>query len=98
MKATSKQGVVTLAEAKALLDDSQREELRDHAFGDTEYFWKKNGIIVADGYSSYEVTDVTVWIEGEPTTKGDFDGDEAKSLLNCGTLTQTWQNDTGPQE
>ena len=81
------------AEAKGILDACERTELRDHAFGDRVISWTKRGYEVAYGYSGS--SGCGVHIVGDSS----FEGDEAKDLVNCGTLVHTQRNDsTGPED
>lgn len=85
------------SEAKEFLSGCVREELRDHAFGDTEVFWKKHGSHVAGGYFGGGQADV--WFsssEDEPSIDS-FTGNEARELRNCGSEGHVERNDeTGP--
>lgn len=82
---------MTFDEAKTLLASCKREELCDHAFGDREFYWMREGKEVAYGYAGklYEVA------------IGDthFGGDEAKELASLGANVNTSRNDTtGPEQ
>jgi hypothetical protein len=82
------------SEAKELLAGCVRSELRDHAFGDAEVFWEKDGIEVASGYFGSQAD---VWFVGE--LEGSFGGDEARELRKCGTEGRIDRNDEmGPDE
>lgn len=82
-----------ISEAKALLDTCIREELRDHAFGDVEMFWNKDGVPIASGYFGGVYADVCI------NHKSSFKNDEARELRNCGTEGHIERNDeTGPTE
>lgn len=84
---------MTLEEAKALLSQCNRNELRDHAFGDVEVLWFK-GVLIATGYFNRDSSTVHI-IEQDQT----FSGDEASELICLGTLTKLSRNDTtGPDE
>lgn len=90
-------------EAKEFLNGCVRHELRDHAFGDTEVSWLKDGLIVASGYFSGTTADV--WVApslppgvpiGDSTT---FHGHESHELRKCGTEGAIERNDeTGPDD
>jgi hypothetical protein len=81
-----------LSEAKAMLNLCVRGESRDHAFGDMEVFWTRDGEDVADGYFGGGTADV--YIQG--TT---FHGSEAHELRRCGAVGVIGRNDeTGPDE
>jgi hypothetical protein len=92
-----------ISEAKEKLNACERAELRDHAFGDTEVFWYKDGVLVANGYFSGTTADV--WIESNHTL-GDpnrvsitFHGAESHELRKCGTEGPVSRNDeTGPDD
>lgn len=80
-------------EAKELLSSCERSELRDHAFGDSEIFWSKDGKEVGGGY--FGGKEASVWIDDQAS----FDGEEARTLRECGTLTNVERNDeTGPDD
>jgi hypothetical protein len=82
---------MTLEEAKNILNDSVRQELRDHAFGDVEVSWIWDGIEVANGYFGGSASNVSFAF-------GEFTGPEAWELRNCGTLGAVERNDeTGPE-
>ena len=88
---------MNVEEAKKILDGCVRSECRDHAFGDKEVFWTKNGVDTAEGYFGSSMASVTIY-EGEDTTFS-FKSDDALSLMNAGTLGQVGRNDeTGPSE
>lgn len=83
------------SEAKEVLTGCVRSELRDHAFGDAEVFWERDGVEVAGGYFGGGHTDV--WFVGE--IEGEFKGDEARELRKCGTKGPVDRNDeTGPDD
>lgn len=83
---------MTLDEAIAFLSGCTRDELQDHAFGDAEIYWLKDGIEVADGY----------WGPAERAVHiGDhvFRDPEVRRLFGCGTPGTIERNDaTGPEE
>lgn len=82
-----------LEQAKELLEQCTRNELQDHAFGDSEVFWDKDGIEVADGYFGGG-RDPVVGIHNPDAT---FTGKDALALRNCGERGQVERNDsTGP--
>lgn len=82
-------------EAKKILNGCVRSELRDHAFGDMEVTWMKDNAVIADGY--FGSSTVCVTIGDDPTAS--FTNDDARSLMNCGTLGTVSRNDeTGPDE
>lgn len=79
--------------ARFILNLCDRSELRDHAFGDVEVFWAKNGKEIASGYFGGGHAEVYM----TPTTK--FTEDDARSLRDCGVLQHVERNDeTGPDE
>lgn len=82
-----------LASAKLVLNDCERQELRDHAFGDVEVYWFMQGHEIAGGYfgrGRYEV-----WL----TPKSTFNGNDALELRKCGKEGIVARNDeTGPDE
>jgi hypothetical protein len=87
---------MTLNEAKALLSTTKRSELRDHAFGDCEVYWEREGETaelgneVAYGYFGGDGAQVTI---GE----AHFTHEEARQLRQCGSLGAVGRNDsTGP--
>lgn len=82
-----------LEEAKKLLDLCEREELRDHAFGDREVFWTFDGVEVAGGY--FGSVDQNVWLlDMEAGTEiAGFRKDDAYELVKCGRLKAVERND-----
>lgn len=84
-------------EAKALLNDAFRFELRDHAFGDCEITWiDARGQEIADGISGSGVCSITFNVGGVYTS---FSGTKARELKGCGTLSKVERNDeVGPDE
>lgn len=77
--------------AKIILNSCTREELRDHAFGDVEIYWFKNGKEIAFGYFGGTAHTVSL----SPVTK--FEWAEARELRECGALGHVERNDmTGP--
>jgi hypothetical protein len=95
---------MTLEEAKMLLTDSVRCELRDHAFGDREVSWyRQDGKMIADGYFGGGKSCVSFIVPRDENsddgweTLADFEGEEAQELAKCGTVGQVERNDsTGP--
>lgn len=87
---------MNLDEAKELLSKCTRDELRDHAFGDSEVSWVSDEFEVASGYFGGGTATVGVY-EGENTTT--FSGDEARELRKLGSEDNIERNDaTGPDE
>lgn len=81
-----------LSEAKATLNLCVRGECRDHAFGDVEVFWTRDGEEVADGY--FGGGTASVHVQGTS-----FQGSEAHELRACGAEGEIGRNDeTGPDE
>lgn len=82
-------------EAKALLNAATRWELRDHAFGDTEFGWTdSDGNHIAEGYSGGGKC--SIWFNDDDETYS-CDTDQARELKKCGTLGPVERNDeTGP--
>lgn len=79
-------------EAMELLDECKRSELRDHAFGDVEIYWTKDGEEIAYGYFSGSVQSVF-------SDHFSFKGEEAKELRSAGVEQSIERNDeTGPDE
>lgn len=84
-----------LDEVIYLLMSSSREELRDHAFGDAEVYWSRNGKAIAVGYFG-STSGVSVTFEGQTTSFLDKDADRLRYL---GTLAKVERNDeTGPDQ
>lgn len=80
-----------LTAAIILLNTCVRSELRDHAFGDAEVSWTKDGKEIAGGYFG---RDASVWINDGPS----FKDDEARQLRRCGSEGHVERNDeTGPE-
>ena len=80
---------MTFEEALYLLMSCKREELRDHAFGDAEVYWMKDGKEVAVGYYG---TSSSVGIDGTS-----FTGEEAAKFRYVGRQGKIERNDeTGP--
>lgn len=90
--------IMNLEEAKKLLEDSTRSELRDHAFGDREVFWEKDGQTIATGYFGGGQGSVSFDVGDEiPDDTTSFDGEEARELSSLGKLGEIGRNDeTGP--
>ncbi len=81
---------MTLDEAKALLATCERDELRDHAFGDCEVYWMKGETEIASGYFGGEDAEVHI---GETV----FIGVAAGELRTLGMRGFVERNDsTGP--
>lgn len=81
-------------EAAKILKEATRSELRDHAFGDREIFWEKDGKDIAGGYLGRGVPEV--WFIGK---SGCFTDEEARELAKLGISGRIERNDeTGPDE
>ncbi len=83
-----------------LLNTCKRDELRDHAFGDREVYWMKDGKEVAFGYFG-STRGVHIYDGGTDTngirTAVSFNDDEAVRLSECGASATYARNDTtGP--
>lgn len=76
---------MNLEQAKAFLQDTKRETLADHTFGDAEVYWMRDGKKVASGYFGRE-SSVTI---GTAT----FTGSEANELESCGNFGSYTRND-----
>jgi hypothetical protein len=86
--------IMELEEAKKILDGCVRQENRDHAFGDKEVYWEKDGVVMAEGYFGNGTA--SVWMD---PVNCSFENADARSLMNCGTLGTVGRNDeTGPDE
>ncbi|MNL63913.1 hypothetical protein D3C87_1880840 [compost metagenome] len=85
---------VTFEQAKELLANCKRSELRDHAFGDREiYFEDAQGVSVAEGYAGSGGYSIN-FVAGAY-----FDGTEARELIALGHEGKIERNDsTGPDE
>lgn len=84
--------MMTFEEAKELLSKADREELRDHAFGDREVYWNLNGMEVAYGYFG-TTSDMSIYAP----ESGNFQGKQAYELGKCGKTCRIERNDeTGP--
>lgn len=87
---------MTVEEAAKVLNACERQELRDHAFGDAEVSWigpsSKN--VIALGYFGGSHASVYFNVQGQS-----FYGVEATSLRLCGQEGRVERNDeTGPEE
>ena len=82
---------MTLEQAKNELKDTVRHELRDHAFGDREVTWMRGENELASGYFGSSGSEVSVGGVG-------FDGADARALLECGTLSVSRNDSSGPAE
>lgn len=98
-------GCLSFEGAKEFLNTCTREELQDHAFGDAEITWRKNGAMVAEGYIGGTTAYVTIGIFDDPDPpidvrpSGSFSDQEARQLRLCGTLGTVERNDsTGPAD
>lgn len=104
---------LTLGQAQALLELTERDELQDHAFGDAEVYWfaqfQGHRIEVACGFfGSGKYDGVTIYNprtvlnnDGETPFEmiGDFKGDDARQLRTCGKKGHIERNDeTGPDQ
>lgn len=79
-------------EMKELLNGCTRSENRDHAFGDAEVYWTKNGVEIAEGYFSGSVQEVSI---GHIPVRGTT----ASELRYCGIEGHIERNDElGPEE
>lgn len=83
---------MNLNDAKTLLNTAQRDELRDHAFGDCEVYWSKDNDDIAAGYFGSDEESVQI---GSVV----FTGADARALRQCGSTGRVGRNDsTGPDE
>ena len=89
-------------EAQELLNLCDRQELRDHAFGDREVSWRFDGVEVAGGY--FGSGHKSVWIhdyeqivihgfDHAQFVLANFSDDEAHVLSTCGKVTMIERND-----
>jgi len=83
-----------LSDARQRLDGAIRYELRDHVFGDREVTWVKDKCVLAEGY--FGSGRPHVHIQGGRECV--FYGEDARSLLDCGTLEVERNDETGPDE
>jgi hypothetical protein len=74
---------VELEEARTLLSECTRSELRDEAFEDTEVFWHNDGVEVAGGFFNARAAYITITVNNTYSFLRD---DDARSLRECGTL------------
>ncbi len=79
---------MTFEEAKALLSLCERNELRDHAFGDAEVYWDQGDKNIAEGYFGREIEEVRV-------AGTNFTGKEARELRRVGKTGKIERNDAG---
>jgi len=89
---------MTFDEAKEFLSRYYRDELRDHAFGDREIYWRTaEDEEVAFGYLGNG--DYAVSIIQPDSANSRFIGTEALALAKCGLIGRIDRNDeTGPDE
>ena len=73
-------------DAKRLLSQCVRDELRDQAFGDAEVYWRKNDVEIATGYFGNSGSSV-----GGPGWS--LEGDPARALRFCGEAGLIERND-----
>jgi hypothetical protein len=94
-----------LSDARQRLTGTVRHELRDHAFGDREVTWVRHTndvstgfqtIVIATGYFGGGTASVSIvdHISQQPSIT--FEGDDARSLLDCGELKVERNDETGP--
>lgn len=91
--------MTTFDEAKIILNNATRWELRDHAFGDMEFGWTDaNENHIGSGYSNNNRCHVEIYgADGFPSPR--WTGDEARELKKCGKVGVIERNDeTGPEE
>lgn len=80
--------------AAKILSESVRDELRDHAFGDKEIYWRNNyGHMVATGYVGSRRADC-----GMAGFDVSFSEEEARHLARLGTLGTVERNDSMDDE
>lgn len=80
--------------AAKILSESIRDELRDHAFGDKEIYWRNNyGHLVATGYVGPRRADC-----GMAGFDVSFSEKEARELVRLGTLGNVERNDSMDDE
>ena len=77
-------------EVQKILGTCERGENRDHAFGDREVYWSREGEDLAFGYFGGGTAVVGLDAEGEAS----FSGDEAFELLKCGATVVIERNDS----
>ena len=83
-----------LEEAKDILDSAIRNELRDHAFGDTEVHWMRNGEEVGPGYFGGGAAEVSV-LNNETNERHTFRDEAAYNLRSSGIPGKADRNDSG---
>lgn len=83
---------LSVSEARTLLDKCERHELRDRAFGDSEFtFIDEDGEIIAEGYRGQG--SISIEVNGNV-----FDDGEANSLLKAGKPGTVEMNDSMDDE
>lgn len=93
---------MTLDEAKTLLSACVRDELVDHAFGDAEVSWMRNGVEVACGYfggtgDSVGSYDLITDTEDQKAKRWSFKDADARQLRYLGNSGRHDRNDSiGP--
>lgn len=87
---------MNLDEAKEILKGTDRNELRDHSFGDCEVTWTKGDVTVADGYFSRSKANVSVCYGDNRWFN--FVGDDAHALRGEGHELIFRNDETGPND
>lgn len=85
---------MNIEEAKLFLATTQRQESRDHAFGDVEVYFMQGKKEVGGGYFGGGHADIWFEKDGENFS---FKGDQAREIRNAIPLGAVGRNDeTGP--
>lgn len=88
---------MTFEEAKKLLNNCRKDELRDHAFGDAEVGFYLGEKHIAEGYYGKDSSISILSDDQSGATDTEFRGKEADELRNCGSSKNIARNDsTGP--
>ena len=88
-----------LEEAKELLKNSFKSQLRDHYFGDREIYWEDgNGNSIAEGYAGSSGIEVSVnFPNGDTHCFTDNDAEELDKV-NCKIKAIERNDSTGPAQ
>lgn len=84
---------MSLSEAKRYLELCDRQECRDHYFGDREVYWTFMGIEVAGGYFGHDGHQVWIYKFDTQEELVIFNSEEADILVKVGKTAVVERND-----